>query len=412
MVESLLSLAVRELGHLLCWSGGLQVDLALIPEEELAQGVWDSWQHCLRTAAAAGRAPPAAAQHQVLLKFAAGFFHPQMLRLAYPPTAPSPPPGVASLQLIAARLQHLELSSPSLLSLEPLAAAAPQLRCLSLRGCTLLRDAALEVLLRLTTLQALDLGGLAALSDAAVFHVAKLPQLAALNLSGTAVGDRSLEFVTYGRKVGAWQSAAGVAALPPEAAAWPPLPLDHLQLAGTRATPDRLAELANLPKLRFLDVRGTGMPRSALGPLQRRFGLQFVQAAVLTDSNLLAAAVVNEDAVLCRCGCASSAGPGGSLGQAVATDLQGWQAEGTCLLLHFDPASGVAGLLAGSSCGQGSQQLLQAQAGGPGGLRTGYRQPRGDGRGRRSPAAAPSPLVPPQHQHGSWVGQKRTLPWQ
>ncbi len=65
MVESLLSLAVRELGRTLCRCGGLQADLGLIPEEELAHGVWNSWQQCLRTAAAAGHSPPTGAQHQV-----------------------------------------------------------------------------------------------------------------------------------------------------------------------------------------------------------------------------------------------------------------------------------------------------------------------------------------------------------
>lgn len=136
----------------------------------------------------------------MLLRFAAAFFRPLVLRLAYSQAAPSPPPGLASLHMIAARLQHLELCAPSLLTLEPLAAGAPQLRCLSLRGCSLLRDAAFSALLRLTSLRAVDLGGLAALADAAVFHVAKLPCLAALNLSGTAVGDRSLDFLTYGHK--------------------------------------------------------------------------------------------------------------------------------------------------------------------------------------------------------------------
>lgn len=73
------------------------------------------------------------------------------------------------------------------------------------------------------------------------------------------------------------------------------------------------------PALRFLDLRRTGTPASTLGPLQRRFGLQSVQAAVLTDSNLVAAAVVNEDAVLCTCGRGGAgAGGGASTGQAGA----------------------------------------------------------------------------------------------
>lgn len=64
MTKSLLDIAIGELGRALCCCDGLQVDLALIPEDELAQGVWDSWQQCLRTAAAAGHPPPVAAQHQ------------------------------------------------------------------------------------------------------------------------------------------------------------------------------------------------------------------------------------------------------------------------------------------------------------------------------------------------------------
>lgn len=134
----------------------------------------------------------------MLLKFAFAFWRPRLLRIAYSP--PAPLPGLASMHLVAARLQHLELSAPALLSLEPFAAALPQLCCLSLRGCSLLRDGTLSSLCRLTTLRALDLGGLAALSDAAVFHVARLPQLAALNLSGTAAGDASLQFLTYGHR--------------------------------------------------------------------------------------------------------------------------------------------------------------------------------------------------------------------
>lgn len=85
-----------------------------------------------------------------------------------------------------------------------------------------------------------------------------------------------------------------------------------------------------LPKhdCRFLDVRHTGTPRSTLGPLQRRYGLQSVQAAVLTDSNLAAAAVVNEDAVLCRCGCGSMGSSGsGTAGQAGALPGGSWRCK-------------------------------------------------------------------------------------
>jgi hypothetical protein len=53
---------------------------------------------------------------------------------------------------------------------------------------------------------------------------------------------------------------------------------------------------------RFLDVRRTGIARAALAPVQRRFALQFVQPAVLSSTVTVAVAVVNQDAVLCRCG--------------------------------------------------------------------------------------------------------------
>lgn len=216
---------------------------------------------------------------------------------------------------------------------------------------------------------------------------------------------------------------------------------------------------------RFLDVRRTGAPRSALGPLQRRFGLQSVQAAVLTDSNLTAVAAVNEDAVVCRCGCVSFRHGGDTLMQqagalqgpsvlgaarrcclralhgeqhsacrgipcmpacslcaacaaltpthlpAAASDLQGWKAEGVRLLLHFDPTAGVGGLLAGSGRGLSSHQ---AQACGQGGQRAGYRQPRDTRRGETL-LAAPVPPPPPlqQHYHHGGMGrQKRPLPWE
>ena len=185
----------------------------------------------------------------MLAAFGAAFWRPQLLRLVYACGSPTPT-GLASLPLVARRLLHLELSAPALHHLEGIAAACPQLCCLSLCGCCQLGDAGLAGLASATSLRALDLGGLAALTDAAVFQIAKLPQLAALNLSGTGIGDASLELLTYGHKVRGWQAAAGAAQLPPEAAAWPPLPLEHLQLAGTRAGAEGAAELAHLPQLR------------------------------------------------------------------------------------------------------------------------------------------------------------------
>ena len=41
--------------------------------------------------------------------------------------------------------------------------------------------------------------------------------------------------------------------------------------------------------------------QAALQPLERRFGLQPVQSAVLTSSNATAAAAVNWNSVICAC---------------------------------------------------------------------------------------------------------------
>ena len=57
-------------------------------------------------------------------------------------------------------------------------------------------------------------------------------------------------------------------------------PCAHPQLAGTHVTAAGVAQLEQLPRLQFLDMRGTGIARAALAPVQRRFALQFVQAAV------------------------------------------------------------------------------------------------------------------------------------
>ena len=279
---TLLQLAIHQLGQLLCW-GSAPIDVEAIPEPELALEVWRAWQGSLAAAnAGAGRGRPlpslphqqqvwvspvsrlmsmshpdsplshpecvARSPSQVLAAFAAAYWRPQVLRVAFPAAIP---PGLASLSLVAQQLLHLELAAPALRQLDTVAAACPRLRCLSLRGCTGLGDASMATLgLHLTALRALDLGGLPALTDAACFHIAKLPSLAALNLSGTAVGDSGLQLLTYGHRVRAWQRAEGVASLPPEAAAWPALPLEHLQLAGTRAGAAGAAELAHLPQLR------------------------------------------------------------------------------------------------------------------------------------------------------------------
>lgn len=258
VLSTLLQLAESALARMLVWGHGSELpDLAAMPELEHAMAVYRQWQKCLAQAALPppppspllpGPPPQLARQHAVLQAFAAAFWRPQLLRLAY--AAGAVPQGLVSLHLVAARLEHVELSAPGLLQLEGIAAACPCLRCLSLRGCTQLGDASLAALGRCTTLTALDLGGLAALSDGAAFHVAKLPSLAAVSLSGTAVTDRALELLAYGHRVRAWQRAAAAPQLPPEAAPWPAPPLEHLQLAGTAVGPEGVAQLEVLPSLR------------------------------------------------------------------------------------------------------------------------------------------------------------------
>lgn len=234
-MESLLELARRALARYLCSApeSELRELVAVSHRLDQARALWEEWQDLLEAASAPPAAatrppPPLARQHAVLEAFAAACWRPQLLRLAY--SSGPLPRGSASLPLVGQRLLHLELSAPGLWQLDALASACPRLCCLSLRGCTQLADASLAAVTRCTSLQALDLGGLAALTDGAAFHVAHLPQLSALSLAGTAVSDRAVELLTYGHKVRAWARAAGGAELPPDAAAWPAPPLEHLQV--------------------------------------------------------------------------------------------------------------------------------------------------------------------------------------
>ena len=236
-MKSLLELAQQALAHFLARSAPeseLRDLLAVAQRLEQVRELWRAWQDLLQAAVAPPGAtarplpPPLARQHAVLEAFAAACWRPQLLQLAY---RPSPlPAGLASLPLVGQRLLHLELSAPGLWQLDALVAGCPHLSCLSLRGCTQLGDASLAPLTRCTTLRALDLSSLGALTDGAAFHVAHLPQLSALSLAGTGISDRALELLTYGHKVRAWARAAGGAELPPEAAAWPAPPLEHLQV--------------------------------------------------------------------------------------------------------------------------------------------------------------------------------------
>lgn len=113
------------------------------------------------------------------------------------------------------------------------------------------------------------------------------------------------------------------------------------------------------------------------------------------------------------CACVLTLRPSlaGTKPTAAASDLLSWQADGVCLLLHYDPAAGVGGLLAGNIHSPNNQQVQACTSGGP---LTGYRQPRDSRRGRAPPAAwllnAPSQPLHHHRHHGGLVGQKRPLP--
>ncbi|GLI69038.1 hypothetical protein VaNZ11_013579, partial [Volvox africanus] len=187
-----------------------------------------------------------------------------------------------------------------------------RLTCLALRGCRELNPAALGpgLLGMAPWLQVLDLSGAERLDDSCAAVLAALKKLQVLNLNYTAVGDATLAALTYGSRVWAWSRSHGVPP-PPEAAAWPELSIQHWHLAGTRVTGSGLALLAETSRLVFLDVRGSGVPRAALRPLESRFQLTLVQGAVLARSNALAAALVNHPQHLaCACSPADMAALG------------------------------------------------------------------------------------------------------
>lgn len=108
-------------------------------------------------------------------------------------------------------------------------------------------------------------------------------------------------------------------------------------LSRTRVTAAGLQHLLALPALELLDARGTGVPRAALLPLERRFGLPQPQAAVLARAALAAAAV---GGALFPCCCAAGgvalapaqaraagAAAGAAAGRA-CEDAAAWQARG------------------------------------------------------------------------------------
>ncbi|KXZ56764.1 hypothetical protein GPECTOR_1g689 [Gonium pectorale] len=316
---------------------------AAVPEPELLLRIWklySSW---------AASVPPSHAalmRHLLVLQAFAEEWHVPQLRLSLP--QPCRSRALGQLRLLGPGLTHLELTvGPWLTDLswlvgpppgqQPHASRPPQpvpcgqqppaqqeqqeeagqqqalrLTCLALRGLgSGLRAPCLGPLAHLAgTLVLLDLTGAEGLDDGAAGLLAGMRAMQArarggpgrvLNLSHTAVGDLTLQALTYGARAAGW---ARRHRLPPpaEAAYWPELPLHRLHLAGTRVSGAGVALLGDLARLTFLDLRGTGVPRSALRPLETRFGLSVVQGAVLAGSNALAAALINTPDVL-ACGC-------------------------------------------------------------------------------------------------------------
>lgn len=267
----------------------------LVHNPELGLQLWRACGRRLAEQQQRGEALRSAAELLALLEAFQQFLQPQRLVLAGPVA-------LARLPALSANLRHLELSSPGLASLGPLSCCAA-LRCLSLRRCSSLPDAALAALAQLG-LEALDLSGLQQLGDGAALHLAKLRSLKILNLSETAVTDQCLSGLAYGHRLWAWAEAAQQPAPKDLLEAWPALPLQHLRLAGVRSlTPVGIQALLDLRQLQFIDLRGTGILRPEQQPLCARFSLAVVQPGVLAAPGAVAAvaAAVVHDTVACSC---------------------------------------------------------------------------------------------------------------
>ncbi|KAK9823249.1 hypothetical protein WJX72_001334 [[Myrmecia] bisecta] len=313
--RSLLTLCVRVLASQLLH--GPPPAVAEVPEPELVFAIWEEYDRQL--------------QHHPSLKGESGLgallaftpvWHPQRLTLGLHLQVPAL--GLSQLATFGSSLVHLELCVPELLDLS-WTTGLPQLQCLSLRGCSLLPGAALEALQPLAQLRALDLVGLPRIDDDAALHLALLPHLEALHLGETQAGDSVVEALTYGRRLAAWAGATGEP-LTPEQQRWPRSRLRRLHLGRTRVTAASLSHLMALPDLQFLDLRGCGIWRSALIPLQQHLGLVTLQGALLSASNTLAAPFLVHDAVEC---CCTTKGDSTPLGHRPADAGVGWNSAGS-----------------------------------------------------------------------------------
>ncbi|KAG2499878.1 hypothetical protein HYH03_002167 [Edaphochlamys debaryana] len=389
---------------------------AEVPEQELLLRIFDLYsQQAARLQPQAGR--PGAQQHQqpqdhaallrhlLVLQTFSDEWHVSQLRLSLP--QPRSPRALAQLRLVGSRLRHLELQQAAWLvdlswllppraqqrapqakhaqqaqqapgqgpqqgqgvqgvqqeeeeeAVQPGAEHALRLTCLALRGCETLTSPALAPLQALAgSLRLLDLSGARCLDDGCAGVLASLRALQVINLNNTGVGDAMLAALTYGARAAAYARRYGVAA-PAEAAAWPELGISRWHLAHTRVTAGGLALLAELPRLELLDVRGTGVPRAGLRPLETRFALALVQGAVLAASNALAALAVNcPDALAGACACSgrdvAALGPAAPQAAAARARRRQQLAEmrerrGLPALAGSGPAAGGAGPAVGGA---------------------------------------------------------------
>eukprot|EP00803_Ostreobium_quekettii_P003875 evm.model.scf_167.15 EVM.evm.TU.scf_167.15 scf_167:105824-109456(-) len=215
----------------------------------------------------------------------------------------SPPGCIARMDRLwffGSNLVHMEASIPTLSDLTWVA-FVPNLTCLSLRGCQNLLPSELVKLSHLHSLQALDMQGLSGIDQTSGRALASLAFLKSLNLGDTDADDTLVECLTYGRRLANWCAGAHGDVCSAGGDEWPPSQVSLLRLNRTRVTERCVQYLLDLETLLFLDLRGTGIVRSRLAPLERRFGLRQVQGAVLSTSSALASLYVTRQEVACVC---------------------------------------------------------------------------------------------------------------
>eukprot|EP00877_Chromochloris_zofingiensis_P011362 jgi/Chrzof1/647/Cz01g23200.t1 len=322
-----------------------------LPEEELAVRIYSEYQRVHRNRLQTGQHHPVS--HLKALHQFSQCWQPKTLALHLDAYAVA---GLADLQYVSERLQHLDITAQALNNLhwvQPL----QQLTCLSLRGCFALQSSALHSLEQLPQLQALDLSGLQQIGDEAALPLSRLRHLKVLKIDNTSCGDVVVEALTYGNRLHAWSITNGVALSQEQQLHWPRLQITYWQLAHTAITPNRVVDmLLSSADLMYLDMRGTGVKAAALQPLQRRFALASLQGAVLTRSTAVAAASVRLGLFVCACklGMAPSSSSGSSSSEDQRT--QAWMQQGA-----YDLIGAAADVQHTQAADAPQQSLMQQQ---------------------------------------------------